>query len=157
VQAFLSKVTEPLPSEDEQRWFIETLHALDHTIGLAEAMQESAKIDASLGGPDERRTVTHYTDAMRSAAASSDLLEHVMVQRTVVAAEAGAKPVTGTLHAAPRNWPPCAPSIGARPLLGCFRQAYGKRCYGQCRCRTTARPAGAHAWRAATYLAGAVT
>src|SRR5262249_42369650 len=28
VQAFLSKVTEPLPSEDERHWFMETVHAL---------------------------------------------------------------------------------------------------------------------------------
>ena len=62
-QAFLSKVTEPLPSEDERQWFIDTLHALDHTIRLAEAIEESAKVDASLDGPDKRRAVKLYTDA----------------------------------------------------------------------------------------------
>src|SRR5262249_31451988 len=82
VQAFLSKVTEPLPSEDEQRWFIETLHALDHTIRLAETIGEGLKVDASLDGPDERRAAQLHTDARRTAAASSALLEHITVEHT---------------------------------------------------------------------------
>src|SRR5262249_24177974 len=68
VQEFLSKVTEPLASQEEQRWFIGTLHALDHTLRLAETVDESAKIRASLDGPDELRAVALHRDAMRSAA-----------------------------------------------------------------------------------------
>lgn len=83
VQAFLSKVTEPLPSEDERQWLIDTLHALDHTIQLAAAIEESAKVEASLDGPDAQRAVKLHADAMRSAADGSALLEHVVVQHTV--------------------------------------------------------------------------
>jgi phosphate:Na+ symporter len=65
---FLSKVTGPLVSEQEQRWLISTVHALDHTVRLAEATQESAKIDGTLDSPDERRAVKLYEQALRTAA-----------------------------------------------------------------------------------------
>ena len=67
-RAFLSKVTEPLVSEHEQQWLISTVHALDHTVRLAEATQESAKIDVTLDSPDERRALKLYAVAMRTAA-----------------------------------------------------------------------------------------
>ena len=67
-RAFLSKVTEPWESEQETRWLISTVHALDHTIRLAEAIQDSAKTDVTLDGPDERRAVKLHADAMRTAA-----------------------------------------------------------------------------------------
>ena len=85
VHGFLSKVTEPLPSEDERQWFIDTLHALDHTIQLAAAIEEGAAIKAALDGPEERRAVQLYEDAMRSAAEGAAVLEHVTVQHTAVA------------------------------------------------------------------------
>jgi phosphate:Na+ symporter len=65
---FLSKVTGPLVSEQEQRWLISTVHALDHTARLVEVTQESAKIEATLDSPDERRAVKLYAEAMRTAA-----------------------------------------------------------------------------------------
>jgi phosphate:Na+ symporter len=92
VQAFLSKVTEPLPSEDERQWFIETLHALDHTTRLADAMRENTKVDVLIDGPDGQLAVKLYMDAMRSAADSSALLEHVTVQHEM-AASTDTKPV----------------------------------------------------------------
>src|SRR6516225_1220486 len=64
---FLSKVTGPLVSEQEQRWLISTVHALDHTVRLVEATQESAKIEVTLDGPDEQRAVKLYAEAMRAA------------------------------------------------------------------------------------------
>jgi phosphate:Na+ symporter len=67
-RAFLSKVTEPLVSEQEQQWLISTVHALDHTVRLAEATQESAKIDVALDSPDEQRSVKLYSEAMRIVA-----------------------------------------------------------------------------------------
>lgn len=67
-RTFLSKVTEPLVSEQEQQWLISTVHALDHTVRLAEAIQESAKIDVTLDSQDERRALKLYADAMRTAA-----------------------------------------------------------------------------------------
>ena len=84
VQAFLSKVTEPLPSEDERQWFIETLHALDHTIQLAAAIEEGATVEASLGGPEERRAVQLHADAMQIAADGAAVLENVTVQHVEV-------------------------------------------------------------------------
>ena len=65
---FLSKVTGPLVSEQEQRWLISTVHALDHTVRLVEATQESAKIEVTLDSPDERRAVKLYEEALRTAA-----------------------------------------------------------------------------------------
>ena len=82
VEDFLSKVTEPLSSEEEQRWFIGTLHALDHTIRLAESVDESARIDASLDSPDERRAVKLHADAMQDAAESSASLERLVMSST---------------------------------------------------------------------------
>src|SRR5262249_6911564 len=67
-RAFLSKVTEPLVSEEEQQWLISTVHALDHTSRLAETTRESAKIDVTLDSADERRAVKLHTEAMRTAA-----------------------------------------------------------------------------------------
>ena len=67
-RAFLSKVTEPWESEQETQWFISTVHALDHTIRLAEATQENAKTDVTLDGPEERRALKLYADAMRTVA-----------------------------------------------------------------------------------------
>lgn len=67
-RAFLSKVTEPWESEQETQWLISTVHALDHTIRLAEATQDGAKTDVTLDGPDERRAVKLHADAMQTAA-----------------------------------------------------------------------------------------
>jgi phosphate:Na+ symporter len=67
-RSFLSKVTEPWESEQETQWLISTVHALDHTIRLADATQESAKTDVVLDGPDERRALKLYTDVMRTVA-----------------------------------------------------------------------------------------
>lgn len=91
VQVFLSKVTEPLPSEDERQWYIGTLHALDHVLRLANALEESWKVDASLDNSDERRAVQLYRDAMRTTAESAVLLEHTTV-RHMAAGEPVEKP-----------------------------------------------------------------
>jgi phosphate:Na+ symporter len=65
---FLSKVTEPWESVQETQWLISTVHALDHTIRLAEATQASAKTEVTLDGPDERRVLKLHADAMRTVA-----------------------------------------------------------------------------------------
>jgi phosphate:Na+ symporter len=157
VQAFLSKVTEPLSSEDEQRWFIGTLHALDHTIRLAEATAESAKIEASLDSPDERRARQLHGEAMQSAAESSASLEHMLVQH---AATADAKPVDviGRL------------ARYADELAGLSLQHRRATLDSVASGKLTASDAIAHvdavrlldqqvhhAWRAAAHLAGTVT
>jgi phosphate:Na+ symporter len=73
-RAFLSHVTDHLPSDEEQRWFISTLHALEHTIRLADAIKENVKIGPD--GVDERRAVALCAKAMRSASSIATLLIH---------------------------------------------------------------------------------
>jgi phosphate:Na+ symporter len=159
VQAFLSKVTEPLPSDDERQWFIGTLHALDHVRRLAEAVEERAKVDASLDGPDERRAMMLYTDAMRSAAESSALLGHITAQHATAPARDSGKSI---------ELIEC--------IARCSRELAGLRLHHR---RTTLASIASgklapgdgftnvdavrlldqlahHAWRAAAYLAGAV-
>jgi phosphate:Na+ symporter len=73
-RAFLSHVTDQLPSDEEQRWFISTLHALEHTIRLADATKENIKIGPD--GVDERRAVALCAKAMRSASSIATFLIH---------------------------------------------------------------------------------
>jgi phosphate:Na+ symporter len=68
-QSFLSKVTEPPASEEEQRWVISTLHALDHTVRLADAVGQNAMVEVATIGPEERRAASLCAQAMRNAAA----------------------------------------------------------------------------------------
>jgi len=67
-QIFLSDVTGPPGSDDEQRRVTNTLHALDHAVRLAETT--SGEIDfATVGsGPDNARVGQICAQAMRSAA-----------------------------------------------------------------------------------------
>jgi phosphate:Na+ symporter len=91
-RVFVSKVTGPLPSEEEQRWLISTVHALDHTAQLAGAIEENAKIDVTLDSPDERRAAALCAEAMRSAAAVAGPLTHSSVPGTAPSAATGVKP-----------------------------------------------------------------
>jgi phosphate:Na+ symporter len=157
VQEFLSKVTEPLASQEEQRWFIGTLHALDHTIRLAETVEESAKTGASLDSPDERRAVMLYKEALQSAADSADSLEHMVLHHT---STAGAEPPAAIEHLAR-----CANEL-ASLCLQHRRSTLDSVASG----KLTASDAIAkvesvrlldqgahHTWRAAAHLAGTVT
>ena len=66
-QVFLSDVTGPPYSDDEQQHLTSTLHALDHATRLAETA--NGKLDfATLGGsPDDTRAGALCAEAMRSA------------------------------------------------------------------------------------------
>ena len=157
VQAFLSKVTEPLSVEEEQQWFIRTLHALDHAIGLADAIEASAKIGAPLDGPDERRAVQLYSDAMQSAAESSASFEHLPVRRT---ATVGAKPVEVVEHLAR-----CSEELASLQLQHrrstFYSVASGKLTVSDAIANVDAvrllERQAHHAWRAVAHLAGVVT
>lgn len=81
-RAFLSKVNGPLESEEEQRWFISTLHALEHTIRLADAIEENVKIEPGTDDVDERRAVELCAKAMRSASSIATLLVHSPVPKS---------------------------------------------------------------------------
>lgn len=159
VQVFLSKVTEPLPSEDERQWFIGTLHALDHVQRLADALAESGKVDASLDNPDERRAVQLYREAMQSAAASAVLLEHTTVRHTS-ATEHGERPGRIIEDLARRS----GELAGLRPqhrrttldLIASGRLTASDGFANVDAVRLLDQRAH-HAWRAAAHLAGAVT
>jgi phosphate:Na+ symporter len=75
-RAFLSKVNGPLESEEEQRWFISTLHALDHTVRLAEAVEETVKIKITIDSSNERHAAALCAKAMRDTAAIAAPLTH---------------------------------------------------------------------------------
>jgi phosphate:Na+ symporter len=75
-RAFLSDVTDPPPSDEEQRWFVSTLHALDHTIRLVDVLKENVKIEFGPDGVEDRRGVVLCVNAMRSASSIATLLVH---------------------------------------------------------------------------------
>jgi len=68
-QVFLSDVTGPPDTDDEQRRLTSTLHALDHASRLAEAASGQIDFATVGGGPDDVRAGALCADAMRSAAA----------------------------------------------------------------------------------------
>ena len=76
-RAFLSKVNGPLEAEEEQRWFISTLHALDHTVRLAEAVEETVKIKITIDSANERQAAALCANAMRGAAGIADHVAHL--------------------------------------------------------------------------------
>ena len=67
-QVFLSDVTGPPDSDDEQRRLTSTLHALDHASRLAETASEAIDFGTVRGGPDDVHAGQLCADAMRSAA-----------------------------------------------------------------------------------------
>jgi len=87
-QTFMSDVSGPPESEDEQRRLTNTLHALEHASRLAEAAGEKGEFTVLNGGPDDVRASRLCADAMRSA---------VVAAREVAAPSAGdhATPVEG--------------------------------------------------------------
>jgi phosphate:Na+ symporter len=68
-QVFLSDVTAPPDSDEEQRRLTSTLHALDHASRLAEAASGPIDFGTVRGGPDDVRAGELCSTAMRSAAA----------------------------------------------------------------------------------------
>lgn len=160
VQAFLPKVTEPLPSEDERRWFIETLHALDHVARLAETFTESEKVDASLDSPEERRAVQLYKEAMQAAAESATLLEHTTVRHAAANAQGGA----GLVERLERLVRCSSELAGLRSRhrrttldsIACGKLAAGNAFTNVDAVRLLDQRVH-HAWRAVAYLAGAAS
>ena len=68
-QVFLSDVTGPPDTDDEQRRLTSTLHALDHASRLAETVSGPIDFGTVRGGPDDVRAGELCSAAMRSAAA----------------------------------------------------------------------------------------
>ena len=68
-QDFISKVSGPPETEDEQRRRASTLHALDHAARLAEMAGEQPDIaPATKGGAEDARAAQLCAEAMRNAA-----------------------------------------------------------------------------------------
>jgi phosphate:Na+ symporter len=70
-QIFLSDVTGPPDTDDEQRRLTSTLHALDHASRLAETAGE-IDVGTVRGGPDDARAGELCADAMRIATSVAD-------------------------------------------------------------------------------------
>jgi phosphate:Na+ symporter len=68
-QTFMTDVSGPPDSEDQQRRLTCTLHALDHASRLAETASSSAEFRIVNGGPDDTRAVQLCAEAMRHATA----------------------------------------------------------------------------------------
>jgi len=66
-QVFLSDVTGPPDSDDEQKRLTSTLHALDHASRLVETASGAIDFSAVGDGPDDTRGGRLCADAMRSA------------------------------------------------------------------------------------------
>ena len=66
-QVFLSDVTGPPDSHDEQQRLTSTLHALDHASRLAETASGAIDFGTVRYGPDDARAAHLCADAMRSA------------------------------------------------------------------------------------------
>jgi len=67
-QEFLSEVSGPPETEDEQRRLTSTLHALDHAARLSEAVDEGAVFGTAPAGPEDVRAAELCAEAMRRAA-----------------------------------------------------------------------------------------
>jgi len=165
VQAFLSKVTEPLPSDDERRWFIETVHALDHVARLTDTFREGTKVDAPLDSPDEQRAVQLYRKAMQGAAESAVLLEHATVQHPEGEHAAANAPGEGKPAESLERLERCVSELASLNLrhrrTTLDSAASGRLTTGNALASVDAvllldRRAH-HAWRAAAYLAGTAT
>jgi phosphate:Na+ symporter len=98
-QVFLSDVTGPPDSDDEQRRLTSTLHALDHASRLAETA--NGKIDFwTLSGPDDARAGRLCAEAMQSAASVAGEVEAPLTISQPPAATP-ASPGADTASAAP--------------------------------------------------------
>ena len=98
-QVFLSDVSGPPDSDDEQRRLTSTLHALDHASRLAETASGAVDFGMVCGGPDDVRAAELCAEAMRSAAlvAGEVAAPHDIIQSprvTSLGAESGAAVVS---------------------------------------------------------------
>ncbi len=67
-QIFLSDVTGPPDTDDQQQRLTSTLHALDHATRLAEAANGGINFESVRSGPEDIRAGELCAEAMRSAA-----------------------------------------------------------------------------------------
>jgi phosphate:Na+ symporter len=100
-QIFLSDVTGPPDSNDEQRRLTSTLHALDHASRLTETASGGIDFQTVRGGPSDARAGQLCTQAMRSAisiarevAAPHDIIESAPAMSVSFGADAASAAVS---------------------------------------------------------------
>lgn len=93
-QVFLSDVTGPPDSDDEQRWLTSTLHALDHVSRLAEIASGGIEFGTVISGPDDTRAGALCADGMRGAVS-------VAHEVTATSREAPGSPDPGAISGKP--------------------------------------------------------
>jgi phosphate:Na+ symporter len=71
-QIFLSEVSGPPESEDEQRRLMSTVHALDNAYRLAETASPEIDLRAVSSGPEDVRAAELCAEVMRRAASIAD-------------------------------------------------------------------------------------
>ena len=160
-QDFISQISGPPETEDEQRRRASTLHALDHATRLAEMADEQPDIaPAAKGGGEDARAAELCAEAMKSATA---------VVREV--AEEGAL----SDHAAPIRFEDTPDALSALAKLEQCAKSLGDLRGAHRRATLSAAATGAitadeailrvdrvrrlealahHAWRAAAHLVG---
>jgi phosphate:Na+ symporter len=99
-RVFLSDVTGPPDSDDEQRRLTSTLHALDHAVRMAETASGEVDFGTVRAGPDEARAGLMCADAMRSAAAVAGEVEALPGIEELLRATAASRGVNATYGAA---------------------------------------------------------
>jgi len=111
---FMSAVSGPPESEDEQRWLTGTLHALDHASRLAETIGEQAELGLPSGGTQEIRATQVCAEAMRGAASLAGEVSFVPAfSDDVVEIKPDAAP---TRSAAPEKEPPATETSADQTL-----------------------------------------
>ena len=93
-QVFVSDVSGPPESDEEQRRLTSTLHALDHASRMAETAGESSKFGTVTSGPDDVRASELFGEAMRNTALVAN--EVAVPPRPDYSSAAGESPVIST-------------------------------------------------------------
>lgn len=127
-QEFMSDVSGPPESEDEQRRLTSTLHALDHASRLAETAGEEAEFVMPPGASEEMRAAEVCAEAMRGAAS---LAADVTVMPASSDHAVELKPRSGTRRSLEPEKK--RPTTGASTELALARLEYGTRELGELR------------------------
>jgi phosphate:Na+ symporter len=166
-QVFLSDVTGPPDTDDEQRHLTSTMHALDHALRLAETASGVIDFATVRGESDDVLSGQLCADAMRSAAAVAGEVAAPVDQSThATASSPGAEIASGaavlSAEAALAELERCAKELGElRPshrsaTLGAVAKGTLSADAAMVRVDTlrSLEALAHHAWRSAAHLAG---
>lgn len=113
-QLFLSDMTGPPETDNEQQRLTGTLHALDHASRLAEAAGGGIDFGAVTGGPEDARAGALCADAMRSAAKVAGQVEmhsDTAMAHAAPSADAASDGPAGSIDAALERLEQCAKEL----------------------------------------------